>query len=121
MYHSRRYLRQSKTGRNVAPLVFLKAAGCIMWGSADLLNVAFAGGDDRRMGWIFAAVGVGCLLGPNVSDALVKRKASDGAIPLKTLLRLCVIGMGLVTFGVSQGRCTRSGWSCFNATSAPLA
>ena len=66
------YLRRPE-GAQVLPLVFLKTAGCILWGSSDVLNVVFAGGDEVDLGCIFAAVGVGCLVGPQLAECAVRR------------------------------------------------
>ena len=40
-----RYL-SSASGSSLRPLVFLKSAGCLLWGSSDVLNVVFAAGDE---------------------------------------------------------------------------
>ena len=42
-----KYLRTA-SGSQLLPLVFLKSFGCVLWGSADLLNVVFAKGDEVR-------------------------------------------------------------------------
>ncbi|GMH97879.1 hypothetical protein TrVE_jg8324 [Triparma verrucosa] len=62
-----KYLRTA-SGSQLLPLVFLKSFGCVLWGSADLLNVVFAKGDEFDLGCIFASVGLGCLGGPLIMD-----------------------------------------------------
>ncbi|GMH55583.1 hypothetical protein TrLO_g4780 [Triparma laevis f. longispina] len=57
-------------GTHLLPLLFLKSYGCLLWGSADLLNVNFSKGNEFNLGLIFASVGVGCLVGPLIMDRI---------------------------------------------------
>eukprot|EP00956_Cyclotella_meneghiniana_P010580 scaffold14690_cov71-Cyclotella_meneghiniana.AAC.8 len=72
------YLRSKSWGA----LVFLKFCACLVYGSADVLNVAFSekrytngdsndadlDGSSGRLGILFASVGVGCFVGPVVIE-----------------------------------------------------
>ncbi len=57
-------------------LVFVKASGCLIWGSADVLNVSFTHveGDEaessKRMGVLYSFIGLGCLCGPVIGTYL---------------------------------------------------
>jgi MFS family permease len=90
-----RYL-SSSSGSRLQPLVFLKSAGCILWGSSDVLNVVFAAGDEFDLGCIFAAVGVGCLVGPQAAERFIKGRAPGEPDP-----RLMVWACGLSVLLVS--------------------
>jgi MFS family permease len=76
------YLRSSPLA---TAMILFKSSGAILFGASDVLQVSFAtvvvttttmsrdGIDDeeevldsQRLGWLFAAVGVGCLIGPLV-------------------------------------------------------
>lgn len=83
-----------------ASLILLKATGCLIWGSADVLNVAFAHVENdeaessRRMGLIFSSVGVGCVLGPALANCTIV----DGKKPSSLQLAI-VIGLLFMTAG----------------------
>lgn len=83
-----------------ASLIFLKATGCLIWGSADVLNVAFAHVENdeaessRRMGLIFSSVGMGCVLGPALANCTIV----DGKKPSSLQLAI-VIGLLFMTAG----------------------
>lgn len=59
-------------GRDVAALTLIKGSGSFCWGAVDVLNVKFSemksmqslGDGSQTLGLIFAAVGLGCFLGP---------------------------------------------------------
>jgi len=86
-----KYLWQSGFGL----LIFLKASGCLIWGSSDVLNVSFSNveGDEaetsRRMGMLYSSIGIGCLIGPIIANSTVV----DGKRPCT--LQLAILG-GLV-------------------------
>lgn len=74
-------------------IVFVKASGAILFGASDVLNVSFAerdveaeGNASLRMGAIFAASGIGCLLGPLGADY------AKGETPPASYLQLGFIG-----------------------------
>lgn len=91
-----RYLSHSSFGL----LVFLKASGCLIWGTSDVLNVSFShvegneAESSKRMGSIYSSVGLGCLIGPILANSTVV----DGRRP--RTLQLAVVGaMAVMTSG----------------------
>ncbi len=73
-------------------LIFLKASGCLIWASSEVLNVSFSNvdGDEaetsRRMGKIYSAIGTGCLIGPIIANSTIV----DGKRPCT--IQLAMIG-----------------------------
>mmetsp|Transcript_15415 Transcript_15415/g.18766 ORF Transcript_15415/g.18766 Transcript_15415/m.18766 type:complete len:482 (+) Transcript_15415:93-1538(+) len=57
--------------------VLLKASGTLCWGSQDVLNASFSyvhndeGETSRRLGIIYSCAGIGCLLGPIISNLTI--------------------------------------------------
>ncbi|CAG9467204.1 unnamed protein product [Pedinophyceae sp. YPF-701] len=64
--------------RDVLAIVLVKGCGSLAWGAADVLGARLAelpqyqalGDAPATMGWLFAAVGMGCLVGPIVFNRL---------------------------------------------------
>lgn len=90
------YLKSSFFG----PLVFIKASGSIMYGAGDILNVAFSecNGMDKcddsiRLGVLFSCVGIGCIIGPLISNRFTDMKNP------KTLQISCIIAYGVMASG----------------------
>ena len=58
--------------REVGVLCFVKFSGALVWGAADVLQVKYSampsmqtlGDSSQTLGFVFAAVGVGCFFGP---------------------------------------------------------
>ena len=58
--------------RQVGVLCFVKFSGALVWGAADILQVKYSempsmqtlGDGSQTLGFVFAAVGVGCFFGP---------------------------------------------------------
>ena len=58
--------------RQVGVLCFVKFSGAAVWGAADVLQVKYSempsmqtlGDSSQTLGFVFAAVGVGCFFGP---------------------------------------------------------
>ncbi|GMI06461.1 hypothetical protein TrRE_jg11980 [Triparma retinervis] len=98
-----RYLKGN--GKQWAPLVFFKAYGCILWGSADLCNVVFADGNDFSLGFIFAAVGVGCLMGPVMADKILSRNQGEksGEVEPRKMVWSCYVAVCIVAFAAAVG------------------
>ena len=77
--------------------VVLKACGASVWGTADILNVRFAqlqrmqlgGSESVTLGLVFAAIGVGSLVGPLLSDAHTPQRQAP-------LLRACAASLAVV-------------------------
>jgi MFS family permease len=53
-----------------APYLLLKGCGALLFGASDVINVTFSQDpatgilDPQRLGYLFSAIGLGCLLGP---------------------------------------------------------
>jgi len=62
---------------NFGGLIFLKASGCLIYGSADVLNVILVHveGDEaetsRLMGRLFSFIGFGCMIGPMLANSTI--------------------------------------------------
>ena len=82
---------------SLLPLVLIKASGGIVFGAADPLNVKFAhvegdsSNDGKRLGMIYASLGLACLVGPLIADPLTDMKRPQ------TLMTACMIGLLFVT------------------------
>jgi len=83
---------------------FAKAFGALVWGAADVLAVRFSetpqtfgqlGDSGQTLGYIFSAVGVGCLLGPT----LASKAAGDVQDSDSGLLGVIACGFGLLFVG----------------------
>jgi MFS family permease len=79
-------------------LVLIKPSMEIVWGAGDILSVSFSERgpvehEPTRLGILFASAGVGCILGPLLTD-----RSADLSMP-STIQRLCLLGMGMVSFG----------------------
>jgi hypothetical protein len=109
-----RYLKGN--GKQWAPLVFFKAYGCILWGSADLCNVVFADGNDFSLGFIFAAVGVGCLMGPVMADKILSRNQGEksGEVEPRKMVWSCYVAVCIVAVSfLGMGMSRKLGWVVF--------
>lgn len=82
--------------------VFLKGCAGLIYGAADILNVAFSEKgngtnnlDDSsgRLGLIFASVGVGCFIGPIVSEQLTDMEKPS------SLKSACIVSYALMGIG----------------------
>jgi len=94
IYDGLKYLRSCFFGA----LVFLKFSTALVYGAMDVLNVSFSErgdleGRSNRLGLLFAAVGVGCLVGPLIAD-----RYTDMSCP-KTLQLACLHSILLVALG----------------------
>lgn len=88
------YLRSSSFGL----LVFLKASTDLIGGAIDVLNVSLSerGKPElraTRLGVLFASIGVGCILGPIISDRFAEMEDP------KTMQRFCLYGFVVVSLG----------------------
>ena len=65
-------VRHFLTSHDAAPYLLIKACGALLFGASDVINVTFAQHPDtgvldpQRLGYLFSAIGIGCLLGPIV-------------------------------------------------------
>eukprot|EP00956_Cyclotella_meneghiniana_P028853 scaffold68283_cov86-Cyclotella_meneghiniana.AAC.1 len=102
------YIRSQSWGA----LVFLKFCGCFIYGSADVLNVAFSEkiytngdsnnvaqyGSSERLGILFASQGIGCIVGPVVIETVTDMEK------ISSLEAACVVSyllLGLGYFGMA--------------------
>ncbi|KAL6773868.1 hypothetical protein ACKKBG_A22825 [Auxenochlorella protothecoides x Auxenochlorella symbiontica] len=107
-----RYLAAPEN-RDVAAMVTLKGAGSLSWGCMDIMNARLSdlpemqhlGDAPQTMGYIFAMVGVGCLVGPLVLNPWVPPRvplllaACAGSLTLLSIsyaVMLAAPGIGLV-------------------------
>mmetsp|Transcript_2402 Transcript_2402/g.3513 ORF Transcript_2402/g.3513 Transcript_2402/m.3513 type:complete len:467 (+) Transcript_2402:100-1500(+) len=89
-----RYLRSTFFGL----LVFVKTGGALVFGAFDVLNVSYSERDPEynsstRLGMLFGTVGVGCLIGPLVSDNFTEMKRPE------TLQFSCIISFVFMSVG----------------------
>ena len=100
------YLRSKSWGA----LVLLKFCACLVYGSADVLNIAFSekayggsndvalDGSSGRFGILLASVGVGCFVGPIVIEKITDMEKTT------TLEAACLVSyllLGLGYFGMA--------------------
>ena len=68
--------------RQVGVLCFVKFSGAAVWGAADVLQVKYSempsmqtlGDSSQTLGFVFAAVGIGCFFGPIFFNYFTPRK-----------------------------------------------
>ena len=81
-------------------LIFLKASGCMMYGSQDVLNASFSNveGDEaetsRRLGLIYSSIGIGYFFGPIIVNCTIV----DGR-KIATLQKAVLAGIVFLTVG----------------------
>ena len=78
-------------------LIFLKASAALAYGACDVLNVVLSeegdGNPNTKLGILFSLVGVGCLLGPLLTEPFV-------SVELPSTVQLsCVLSFGICFFG----------------------
>jgi len=82
-------------------LVLLKSSGSLTFGSTDVLNVQLSRvvgdetGDNKRLGILFAMMGLGCFIGPIGAERCISMKKP------RSILASCVISLGILSFGFS--------------------
>jgi hypothetical protein len=103
-----RYLRSSFFGI----LVFLKASAALTYGAADVLNVSLSEQVDdgindssQRLGILFSVAGVGCLLGPLMTEPWVNMDRPE------SLQLSCIVSFGVVAVGFYGWGLFHSFWS----------
>lgn len=84
-------------------LIFIKLFACFIYGAGDVLNVSFAEhdgseGSSKRLGIIFASVGIGCLIGPLVADPFARM---DNTTSLEMMCLASFLCMGIGWLGLS--------------------
>ena len=85
--------------KKYSSFIFLKASGCITFGSADILNIDYSrriedeSEDSIRLGILYSTVGIACLVGPLIADFV-----TDMDKP-RTLKAGCVVSFLMITLG----------------------
>jgi len=110
------FLWQSPYG----PMVFIKGSGALLFGCSDVITVVFAEDaetgelDSERLGWMFAAVGLGCIIGPTITDRVISDESHDqiGAWQWLSSSAFALIGLGYVMIGVHANYWARSRGTC---------
>jgi MFS family permease len=105
---SLREARTFVTTHDSASYLLLKGCGALLFGASDVINVTFSQDeatgdiDAQRLGYLFSAVGIGCLLGPIVMPATRCYMTS-------CIASYFVIGMGYGCVALSKS----FWWKCF--------
>jgi Major Facilitator Superfamily len=83
-----------------SPYLLIKGCGALLFGASDVINVTFSQNEDgvldpQRLGYMFSAIGIGCLIGPIVMP------------PQRCYLTTCIvsfytIGLGYACMGWSE-------------------
>ena len=102
------YLRSKQWGA----FIFLKSCAALIYGSAEILNVAFSErrtsngsgsinleDSSARLGIIFGSVGVGCFLGPVISEVFTDM---EDYTSLESACLLSYFLMGIGYWGIAQ-------------------
>ncbi|PNW82981.1 hypothetical protein CHLRE_06g302000v5 [Chlamydomonas reinhardtii] len=97
------YLSQRQNW-DVAMTVWVKATGAMVWGAADVLNGRFSaqscmqslGGPDQTLGFILAAVGVGCVVGPLFVNSITPGVARCWRISIAAAFGLLAAGYAVM-------------------------
>ncbi|KAG2432001.1 hypothetical protein HYH02_013072 [Chlamydomonas schloesseri] len=97
------YLSQRRNW-DVAMTVWVKATGAMVWGAADVLNGRFSaqscmqslGGPDQTLGFILAAVGAGCVVGPLFANAITPGVARCWRISIAASFGLLAAGYAVM-------------------------
>jgi hypothetical protein len=91
-----------------AIFVTLKSTGAVTFGCSDVLNVRLShkaddeARDSTRLGVLFAMFGLGCLIGPLISDRFVSMKRP------RSILGACVIAFAVLSMGFAGIGLSRS-------------
>ncbi|KAG2431993.1 hypothetical protein HYH02_013066 [Chlamydomonas schloesseri] len=109
---------------DVAILIWIKATGALVWGAADILNGRFStdramqsmGGPDQTLGFILAAVGAGCVVGPLFANAITPGVARCWRVSVASAFGLLAAGYALMAaapsiYWVLSATCIRASGS----------
>lgn len=108
------------------PTVLIKGCGALLFGSSDVITVVFAERDgvldSKRLGWMFAAVGIGCLLGPAILDHTWKAHSSGAlhAWRWASSVSYGVIGIGYFMVGFHDRYWLKCAWNAFRASGSSV-
>lgn len=100
-----------------APFLLVKLLGALTFGASDVINVSFSqvsgSLDSQRLGWMFASVGAGCLLGPLMMPA--------GRSYVHTFIgAYIVLGLGYSLIGLSVAFWPKCVWTVLRAAGAAV-
>jgi hypothetical protein len=81
-----------------ASIIFFKASGALAWGACDILNVVLSEEGDakdsnQKVGILFCLAGIGCLLGPLLTEPFVD-VAKPSSLQLSCVLSFAVSAIG---------------------------
>jgi len=96
----------------VGAYILIKGCGALLFGASDVVYATFAedeqGLNSQRLGWMFAAVGVGCLLGPLILP--------DDRSHLKSCIyAYAILGIGYGLIGASPEYWQKCVWTVFRS------
>ena len=115
------YLGTSSTGA----YLLIKACGALLFGASDVVYTTFAENhetngvdtdtalDSERLGWMFAAVGMGCLLGPLMLP-------DDRSHLNYCIGSYAVLGVGYSMIGASPQYWQKCAWTVLRASGAAV-
>ena len=96
------------TTHDSAPYLLFKGCGALLFGASDVINVTLSKDPDtgvldpQRLGYMFSAVGVGCLLGPILMP------------PRRSYLSACIGSYYVIALGYGCMAWSKSfWWKCF--------
>jgi MFS family permease len=96
------------TTHDSSPYLLIKGCGALLFGASDVINVTFAQNpetgdlDPQRLGYLFSAIGIGCLLGPIVMP------------PRRCYLSACIGSYYVIALGYGCMAWSKSfWWKCF--------
>jgi MFS family permease len=91
-----------------APYLLIKGCGALLFGASDVINVTFAQNpetgvlDPQRLGYMFSAIGIGCLIGPIIMP------------PRRCYLSACIGSYFVLALGYGCMAWSKSfWWKCF--------
>eukprot|EP00198_Chlamydomonas_reinhardtii_P002087 XP_001691423.1 hypothetical protein CHLREDRAFT_144978 [Chlamydomonas reinhardtii] len=106
---------------DVAILIWIKATGAMVWGAADILNGRFStdramqslGGPDQTLGFILAAVGGGCVVGPLIANSITPGVARYWRVSVASAFGLLAAGYAVMAaapsiFWILPATCIRA-------------
>ena len=116
---SLQYLLHSPFGA----IVMIKGCGSLLFGASDVIAVAFAQDDSGelnslRLGIFFAFVGIGCVTGPNLFDALwqAHRNGENQAWLWGAGLAYGLVGLGFIFTGLAKKFLFKCTWNAIRAS-----
>lgn len=104
------------------PFVLIKGCGALLFGSSDVITVVFSERegslDSLRLGWMFASVGVGCILGPTLTDHFWNshQEGQMEAWQWASSLSYAVIGVGYLMIGHLDRFWLKCAWNVLRAS-----